>query len=180
MPHSPPPYPGQPVAAPAAPPPALPPLATRGVVYATFGQRLSAWAIDTIILAAIQVGVLVAFGMLAMATDTAGPDADTVHGVLGLVMMACAALVGWPYYALMEASQAQATIGKRVMGIRVEDVDGGNATFIQTSFRFFLRIVSVLTLGFGYLMALFTARRQTLHDIGANCLVTMTPRTPPG
>jgi uncharacterized RDD family membrane protein YckC len=37
--------------------------------------------------------------------------------------------------------------------------------------RFFLRIISALPLGLGFLYMLLNRRGQTLHDIAANCVV---------
>jgi hypothetical protein len=45
--------------------------------------------------------------------------------------------------------------------------------------RFFLRLISAALLGFGFLMAAFTRRRQALHDIAANCIITVRPRLAP-
>jgi hypothetical protein len=36
--------------------------------------------------------------------------------------------------------------------------------------------LSALLLGFGYLMAAFTTKRQALHDIGANCIILRKPQ----
>ncbi len=48
---------------------------------------------------------------------------------------------------MLESSRWQATLGKRAVGIVVADIEGGNAAFVKTTVRFFLRIVSALPLG---------------------------------
>lgn len=80
-------------------------------------------------------------------------------------------LVGWLYYALMESSGWQATLGKRVCGIRVTDLGGGRITFGRATGRYFAKILSWATLYIGYLMVAFTERKQGLHDILAGTLV---------
>jgi uncharacterized RDD family membrane protein YckC len=146
-------------------------------VYAGFTLRLFAWIIDLAVLTCIRLALLVVFGMIAYYVDEAGRATDTARGVASLSFIAGLYLCAWPYYALMESSAGQGTLGKRAMGIRVEDVDGGTATFTQTTVRFFLRLVSILTLGFGFLMIAVTRRRQAMHDLAANTIVTVTPRS---
>jgi hypothetical protein len=82
------------------------------------------------------------------------------------------ALVGlWLYYALMESSELQATLGKRALGIKVTDLEGNRISFGRASVRLLGHIVSGITLGIGFAMAVFTNKRQTLHDKIAGTLV---------
>ena len=69
----------------------------------------------------------------------------------------------WLYYAIMESSKPQATIGKMALGTKVTTLGGERIGFGRASGRYFGKIVSGLTLGIGYLMAAFTERRQALH-----------------
>jgi uncharacterized RDD family membrane protein YckC len=71
----------------------------------------------------------------------------------------------------MESSSWQATLGKKILGLRVTDLAGNRITFARASGRFFGKILSGMILGIGFLMAGFTARKQALHDILAGCLV---------
>jgi uncharacterized RDD family membrane protein YckC len=72
---------------------------------------------------------------------------------------------------LQESSSAQATIGKRIMGLRVMDLEGQRIGFAQASGRFFGKIISGLILDIGFIMAGFTERKQALHDMIAGTLV---------
>jgi uncharacterized RDD family membrane protein YckC/RNA polymerase subunit RPABC4/transcription elongation factor Spt4 len=80
-------------------------------------------------------------------------------------------VVSWIYFALMESSEKQATLGKLAMGIKVTDMQGNRLSFGQATGRHFAKIISSLTLLIGYIMAGFTEKKQALHDIIANCLV---------
>jgi uncharacterized RDD family membrane protein YckC len=71
----------------------------------------------------------------------------------------------------MESSAWQATLGKKILGLKVTDLSGNRITFARASGRFFGKILSGMILGIGFLMAGFTARKQALHDILAGCLV---------
>jgi uncharacterized RDD family membrane protein YckC len=79
--------------------------------------------------------------------------------------------LSWIYYASMESSTWQATLGKKILGLKVTDLAGNRITFARASGRFFGKILSGMILGIGFLMAGFTARKQALHDILAGCLV---------
>ena len=79
--------------------------------------------------------------------------------------------ISFIYYAVLESSEQQATWGKRLIGLRVTDLDGGQISFGRAAGRFFAKIVSYLTLLIGFLMQPFTTRKQALHDILAGTLV---------
>ncbi|MEO0092113.1 MAG: RDD family protein [candidate division WOR-3 bacterium] len=80
-------------------------------------------------------------------------------------------IAGWLYYALMESSEKQATLGKQALGIVVTDINGNRITFGRATGRHFAKIISSLTLLIGYIMAGFTEKKQALHDMIADCLV---------
>jgi uncharacterized RDD family membrane protein YckC len=153
-----------------------------GVAYASWGQRFGAWVIDWLILSVVRFVVMVAFGTVGAAIERrSGELSEGDSALLGLIIIAVMYLCAWPYYALMEASRRRGTLGKLAVGIEVGDAEGGPASFVQTSVRFFLRLVSAAIFGIGFLMPLFTARRQALHDVAANTIVTVKPRAaPPG
>jgi len=77
----------------------------------------------------------------------------------------------WIYFATLESSSKQATIGKMALGIIVTDYNGNRISFGRATGRHFGKILSYLIFGIGYLMAGFTKRKQALHDIIAGCLV---------
>ena len=80
-------------------------------------------------------------------------------------------ILTWFYYAGMESSSRQATIGKSIMGIYVTDLDGQRISFLRATGRYFAKILSALILMIGFIMAAFTARKQALHDMIAGTLV---------
>jgi len=80
-------------------------------------------------------------------------------------------LIPWLYYALMESSSLQATLGKLAVGSIVTDQDGDRITFLRATGRHFGKIISKMTLMIGFLVTGFTERKQALHDMLAGCLV---------
>ena len=134
------------------------------VAYAGFWKRFAASLIDGLIMTLAGIFVGGAFGLLyGLATQTTAGAGFFGNGI-GIVMQ-------WLYYALLESSPNQATVGKMALGIKVTDLDGNRITFTRATGRHFGKIVSSLTLLIGYLMVAFTPRKQALHDIMAGCLV---------
>jgi uncharacterized RDD family membrane protein YckC len=81
-------------------------------------------------------------------------------------------LVSWLYYAGMESSARQATLGKSVMSLRVTNAEGQRLSFGHASGRFFAKIISgMIPFAIGYIMAGFTEKKQALHDLIAGTLV---------
>lgn len=75
------------------------------------------------------------------------------------------------YYAGMESSSKQATVGKMAMGVKVMNAQGDRITLLNAIGRYFAKILSALPLLFGYIMAGFDSRKQALHDKLANTFV---------
>lgn len=80
-------------------------------------------------------------------------------------------ILGLLYKPVFEASALKATPGKAMMGMTVLSESGQRLTLKQAYIRYFCSILSGLVLGIGYFMNLFTAKRQTLHDMIAECVV---------
>ena len=77
----------------------------------------------------------------------------------------------WLYYAYMESSEYQATLGKMLLGLKVTDLKGRRISFLRATGRHFGKILSGLILGIGFFMIAFTKKNQGLHDIITECLV---------
>jgi len=78
----------------------------------------------------------------------------------------------WLYYALLESSAWQGTVGKKALGLIVTDLDGRPITFARATGRFFSRLITGLVpLMIGYILAGITAKKQALHDMIAGTLV---------
>ena len=75
------------------------------------------------------------------------------------------------YFALMESSPYQATLGKMALGIKVTDYAGRRISFARAVGRYLGKIISSIILGIGYLLAGFSAKKQALHDMIAGTLV---------
>lgn len=134
----------------------------KAISYARFWKRLAAFVIDFIV---TGVGFIVIFGilMLAKGRDASAIPESTSKGV-GLI-------IAWLYYALMESSTKQGTVGKMALGIKVVDLNGSRISFAKATGRYFGKFISSVILFIGFIMIAFTQKKQGLHDIMAGCLV---------
>jgi uncharacterized RDD family membrane protein YckC len=81
-------------------------------------------------------------------------------------------LASWLYFAGMESSEHQGTLGKMALGLVVTDMEGRPISFARASGRFFSKIITNLVpVYIGYIMAGLTEKKQALHDMIASCLV---------
>ena len=80
-------------------------------------------------------------------------------------------LLGVAYYTYLEGSSGQ-TLGKKALGIRVVDIDGGGPIGYGRAFiRYIGRIVSAIPLFLGYFWMIWDKEKQTWHDKFANSVV---------
>ena len=160
--------------------------------YATFWERFGAAFIDGIILFVVGQMILGAFGinfmdMLEIATR--GEDPVDVFGTNFYTASILSLLFDCFYFAQQESSNNMATLGKRVVGLIVTDVEGERLSFQHACLRFVIKqlfsfvsllskfispnIVSTLFLMsiIGYLIQPFTPKKQAFHDLVAKTLV---------
>jgi uncharacterized RDD family membrane protein YckC len=141
--------------------------------YAGFWLRFAAWVIDFIVTMAVGCVLGLVIGVIAgVQAGMSGTAAPTFQGPgyeIGFYGMG--ALIGWLYYAIMESSSAQATLGKMACSIKVTNEFGERISFARATGRFFGRYLSAIILGIGFVMIAFTERKQALHDLMASTLV---------
>ncbi len=161
--------------------------------YAGFWWRVLAWFLDSVILALVDslIGLLTGLKQLGTRFEPSGggdttaasftPASAMVQGTsfalpghlhfhgggLSLVSL----VLTMAYFALLESSRWQATLGKRVCRLRVTDLSGRRIGIGRAFGRYLAKFVSALLLGIGFLMVGWTRRSQGLHDLMADTLV---------
>lgn len=137
--------------------------------YAGFWLRIVASLIDGLLILAVTLPF---FLIIVVSNILARRNTDFMPN-FGLTMFInfFTILVQWLYYALMESSPKQGTLGKMAIGLKVTDLSGNRISFGRATGRYFGRILSGLILDIGFLMIVFTAKKQGLHDIIAGTLV---------
>jgi len=141
------------------------------IAYAEFLPRVGAALLDALFLGLMNC--IPAAGMGVAAVVLAGRDQDAQQSLMAIANL-CSNLLGFAigvtYYVVLETSSKQGTWGKQIVGIKVTDLHGNRITTGRAIGRYFARILSGCTLGIGFLMPLFTEKKQTLHDMIAGCL----------
>ena len=115
--------------------------------YTSFGRRFIALFLDALILAL--------------------PCAITAQAIpfLGAVLI-------FIFYApIFECSRLRATPGKYWMGIEVADLQEERISFQVSLIRNIAKLFSSALFFLGYVVALFTSKKQSLHDLLANTVV---------
>lgn len=77
------------------------------------------------------------------------------------------------YSATMESSSWQATIGKRLIGIRVVDQNCERITVGQAVVRNVSKLLSSAVYCIGYIWIIYSAKKQGWHDLIAHTYVVM-------
>ena len=120
-----------------------------------------AWLIDLVCIALLLIpiwGVLVLFGVLTLG--------------LGFGAMALIPLVPFFYHFLSLLRTKSATPGQAAMGLTVRrDADLGPPTGIQALVFTAVFYLTMATSGLLLVVALFTTRHRTLHDLASDLVV---------
>ena len=169
--------------------------------YAGFWMRFAAYLIDYVAITLVTCPLGMALGVVgALADQGAGgpPGRGVVTNVVTVIAYVISFVGTWLYYVLLETSGWQGTVGKKLLSLRVTDLDGARIGFGRATGRFFGKMIGLvptifafaallllesvalfvvlliitLVISFGaYLMVVFTEKKQALHDMLAGTLV---------
>jgi uncharacterized RDD family membrane protein YckC len=133
---------------------------TEGVLL----RRVFAWLIDALLIGLIWIALtltLVLFGLLTLG--------------LGLPMLGILPFVPFCYHVLFLAGPPSATPGQSALGLVVRrNDDFGRPTLAQAVVSTLLFYASLAFSGLPLLLALFTVRRRTPHDLISGLVVLRT------
>ena len=124
-----------------------------------------AWAVDGAVLVALVAGQLWAAGSICNVRYWL----DFVRDILPLAA-ALAAATALAYSFVFVALGAR-TPGMALAGLRVQTLHGGDPTFGEALARAALSLPSAALGLFGFVLALFDGRGQTLHDKLCRCVL---------
>ena len=150
------------------------------VEYAGFWRRFLALLIDSLVLSiglstvffVLGIFMVLTLGVGAIGSDETVTDiAVVINIMLSFIGFIIAFIVQWLYFAIMESSSKQATLGKMAIGIKVTDLDGNRISFGRATGRYFAKILSAMIFYIGFFMAGWTKEKQALHDMIAGTLV---------
>ena len=160
------------------------------VRYAGFWIRVVAAIVD-----GIALWIVWSLIVLVLPSDAAAPAPENgdleawiewANGLISPRQVIVYAAVVWAYFAFQESSSAQATLGKRMMGIRVSTENGARLSLVTASLRAWpIWLPSLAALAGSSISSLvglialisciavaFSARKQGLHDKMAGAVLT--------
>jgi uncharacterized RDD family membrane protein YckC len=134
--------------------------------YASTGRRIIGGLIDTVIVITLSMIPTILILMTSNPPRDFSPEqyAKILGGCFGLI-------VSVAYEALLQSSRHQATLGQRLMKVKVTDLHGIRIPFSKALVRTLASCISSVIFKLGYAIQPFTSRKQTLHDLAAGTIV---------
>ena len=149
--------------------------------YAGFWLRFAAYIIDQFLLKFATALLSLPFILSIIFTsinmshfqDNSTFPLLQVSGIVGsaVAIILIRLVTGWLYYAIMQSSKQQATLGKMAVGAIVTDLQGNSISFGRATGRYFSKLITDMTMYIGYILAGLTEKKQALHDMIAGTLV---------
>jgi uncharacterized RDD family membrane protein YckC len=172
------------------------------LTLATVGDRIAAFLLDLLIIAAVAIGIVIAFFIFVTKTGF-GEDAETGIAIFVALGLLALFLIRNFYFAWFEVRWNGTTPGKRALGLRVVDAHGGVlsaeavlARNLVRDLEVFLPIVALMSpealwaegpgwmrlLAGGWLVAIalvpaLNRDRLRVGDLIAGTLVVVAPKT---
>jgi len=136
------------------------------LIEGVMSRRIAAWFVDALLiglLLAVLWFVLFLFGLLTLGLG---------FGALGILPF-----VPFAYSVLSLLTSASATPGQQMFGLTVRrDDDLGRPTLLQAVVSTLVYDLTLALTGLLLLVALFTVRHRTLHDIASGLVVVRARR----
>ena len=173
-------------------PAAYPPSAVaQPIGYAGFWLRFVAAIVDVIVLwipfAFLIFWAIAGSGLIGLVRSGQIQSPDAILSAVGVsailrilvAVLIASLLIPWLYFASMESSSWQGTLGKKALGLYVTDLEGKRISFGKATGRFFSKVIFQIIPYLGPLLlypidcicAGVTEKKQALHDMIASCLV---------
>ncbi len=139
---------------------------------APFSLRCGALLIDYIVV----IGIIVFSTLLARSLGGGARLAGGTAEKLGWMIAVGVTLLNFVVLAGLRGQ----TLGKWATGLRIMRLDGKPLTFLSSLLRHVIGYpLSLLTLGLGFFLAVFSTQGRALHDIIAGTVVVLDKARPP-
>lgn len=137
------------------------PIDDRWLTEGVLSRRVFAWLIDALVIALVLIALW--FALLLFGVLTLG---------LGLPLVGVLPFVPFCYHLFFVAGPASATPGQQALGLVVRRNDDlGRPTQLQAFVFTLVFYLTLATSGLLLLIALFTLRKRTLHDLLSGLVV---------
>jgi uncharacterized RDD family membrane protein YckC len=128
-------------------------------------RRLAAWVVDLLVFAAFAAAQVYLGGRACHVSYWLDFVRDTLPLLLALTGLSAVA------YSFVFIALSGRTPGMAIAGLRLRTLYGDQPTPFESLLRALLGVASAALGLFGFLLALFDARGQTLHDKLCRCVI---------
>ncbi len=134
-----------------------------GADYASWGQRVGAYLLDSLVIAVPLIAIIV----LALVAGNPDDEEDASWGIIGVAYL-LTIVAPFIYFTVMNGRESGQSLGKRWVGIRVADGSTGNSigygrAFGRYAITFVFWIVVIPAI-LDLLWPLWDEKNQALHD----------------
>ena len=142
-----------------------------GNVFANAFDRLVAFFIDIVLI--IILNSLVSMLLLLIVQELCNIDINSNLGSFGIITFVPIInllIVCIIYFTAFESSKWQATVGKRILKIYVENYKGEQLNILSAFLRTILKLISSIIV-ISFIVPILTRKKQALYDIFLNNVV---------
>ena len=146
--------------------------------YVGFFRRALAFLVDSVLISLPPLVICVPLFISQYDALAELPEGDLQTAAVTGLAVVCytlwqviALITYWLYFAFCESGKKQATLGKRLLRIKVIGQDGKRISFARATGRAFARMLAYPTVYIGFVMAGCTRRNRALHDMVAQTYV---------
>jgi len=139
---------------------------------ASIPKRLGAVFIDIIIVGLISL--VIGFILNFLIPEPKSYTKEMNESANNALYIVTAIVVDMLYTVILMSSTKSGTYGQQSMEIKVTKLDGSQLDYVTTWIRYFSSYISSIIFKLGYATALFTPKKQTLHDLFAGTVVVET------
>jgi uncharacterized RDD family membrane protein YckC len=141
------------------------------------GKRILAYIVDSIFMAIGAIIILFIIGKgdaLSVMVENANGDIEQiVEKVLPIAQMLTyiQLILGVLYFGVIQAISNGATLGKKLLHIRIVCLDGSEFSIIHSIFRYIINAISMQLCFVLSSIMFFTKYKQALHDLAVKTVV---------
>jgi uncharacterized RDD family membrane protein YckC len=144
-----------------------------GVEYtiANPGKRILAYIVDSIFMSILSIIILFAIGqgsgLMAIAEYSGGDVEVIMSKILPTVQLLTGIqlALGIVYFGVFQAMSNGATLGKKLLHIRIVCIDGSEFSILNSILRYIVNAISMQLCFILAFVMFFTTYKQALHDL---------------
>jgi uncharacterized RDD family membrane protein YckC len=134
---------------------------SRALLQGVVWRRVAAYCVDLAIVGGISLLAIMVFV----------PATILSFGLLATPLTLLFALIPVAYHSLLVGGSRSATLGQRLLDLRVVDMSGGKPDYAQAAVQCVLFYVTLMATGLLLVVVFFNPLRRTIHDWLSGTLV---------